>query len=92
MECSFTELIWLIVSGSIAFNLLMDLLFYEFRIHFANNYVVKISYKADETVNKTVTYAIKAFSVNGAYIYAIKKFAKLRSVDGINSTNVREID
>ena len=93
MNVNPTDVIGITVSGAIALNLLWKLLCYEFRIHTASNYVVKIRYKiADTSIEDVAKYAVKAYSANDAYIRAMKRFMNVRKIGDVQRTEVIKVD
>ena len=91
MEINPYDLLFLLVFGSIAMNLLWRLLCYELRIHFADSYVVKIIYH--DAYGKTdACYAIKSIDEDDACMRALQLFKKknicFSHIDSINAVKI----
>ena len=91
MEINMYGLLFLLVFGSIAMNLLWRLLCYELRIHFADSYVVKIIY--NDAYGKTdACYAVKSIDEDDACLRALQLFKKkniyFSKIDSINAVKI----
>ena len=91
MEINIYDLLFLLVFGSIAMNLLWRLLCYELRIHFADSYVVKIIYH--DAYGKTdACYAVKSIDEDDACLHALQLFKKknicFSNIDSINAVKI----
>ena len=79
------------IVGAVLLNLLWKLLCYEFRIHTADNYVVKINYRVS-TIDYVANYAVKAYSENDAYICAMKQYMRVNKISDVQNTKVIKVD
>lgn len=79
------------IVGAVFLNLLWKLICYEFRIHTANDYVVKIHYRIS-AIDNVAKYAVKAYSENDAYIRAMKRYMHVREIGDVQRTEVIKVD
>lgn len=92
MNVNPVDVIGTTIVGAIALNLLWKLLCYEFRIHTANNYVVKIHYNIASGIDNVAKYAVKAYSENDAYIRAMKRYLHVREICDMKRVEVIKVD
>lgn len=84
------DLVALSVAAAVVVNLLWKLFCYTFRLYVADNYIVKVHFRRD-AVEHEISYAVKAYSENGAYILAMKKFFSTMSISNVQRTTVTKV-